>query len=314
MKSKIILLILIILFSCEREKNNPYDPASETDFSPINLTAVVISPYVIKLQWEVSSSSMDRFKIDRKESSGNWQLDIAEDLGNNTTSWIDYNCLPNTEYTYRVYAVAGNNTSEAKTIIKKTTEGNPTGTFTDNRDGKIYKWVKIGNQAWMAENLAYLPYSCPPDSNCGIWVPYYEQYGCLYDWETANLIAPDGWHLPTEEEWYQLINYLGGPSVAISKLKDAGSDFWGSGNTATNESGFSALPGGNRIFDSFSHIHSLALFWAAIPDWAVDNGMSLQDWQDFTSYGDCYFIYGSDDLNVSNCTFDRGGSVRCIKN
>lgn len=81
--------------------------------------------------------------------------------------------------------------------------------FRDNRDGKIYKIVKIGNQVWMAENLAYKP------SIGNYWAPDNDQsnvakYGYLYDWETAKQIAPKGWHLPTKQEFKALLNNLGG--------------------------------------------------------------------------------------------------------
>lgn len=327
-KSFIILLFFLAFIGCEKkEKDNPFDPNSNVDFSPNNVTATIISPYVIKLQWEITSASIDGFKIDKKESSSNWENDIAINLGNNTTSWTDFNCKPNTDYTYRIYAIAGSNTSDIKTITIKTPEGNLTGTFTDSRNGKTYKWVKIGNQTWMAENLYYIPQVCPPTENCGIWVlgyyghdvleatatDDYKTFGCLYDWETANSIAPEGWHLPTEEEWYELINYLGGSTVALSKLMAAGDASWGLNSTYTNESGFTALPGCNKVFNSFSC--SIALFWAAIPNWAINEGWDLQDYMDFTNQGDCYFLYGGiDDLSASSCYFDRGGSVRCVKN
>ena len=325
LKEIIILILILAIASCSKEKDNPFDPNSDVDFSPTNIIATIVSPYVIKLQWDISSTSIDGFKIDKKTGSGTWETDIALNLGNTTTSWIDFNCQPNTEYVYKIYAIAGSNTSDSKTVTKTTPVGNPTGTLTDSRDGRTYKWVKIGNQTWMAENLAYIPYVCPPTDNCGIWVfgyngnqvteatalDYYSRYGCLYGWETANTIAPNGWHLPSQEEWYELINYCGGGNTALLKLMAAGDDDWGINSGYTNESGFSALPGGNKIYESFSG--SLAMFWAAIPEWAVNQGMSLQNYMNFTNQGDCYFLYGGVDLSVSSSYFDRGGSVRLIK-
>jgi uncharacterized protein (TIGR02145 family) len=83
-----------------------------------------------------------------------------------------------------------------------------TGTFTDPRDGKIYKTVKIGDQWIMAENLAYKPDKGNfwaydnNDSNIAI-------YGYLYDWETAMNIAPEGWHLPSRKELFAIERKLG---------------------------------------------------------------------------------------------------------
>ncbi len=92
---------------------------------------------------------------------------------------------------------------------KTNNNSNPeTGSFTDPRDGKIYKTVKIGEQWIMAENLAYKPANGnywaydSNDSNIAI-------YGYLYDWETAMNIAPEGWHLPSREEWFAITKMLG---------------------------------------------------------------------------------------------------------
>jgi len=90
------------------------------------------------------------------------------------------------------------------------------GKLTDPRDGKIYKTTKIGNQMWMTENL-----NCETgkswcydgdDSKC-------QQYGRLYDWNTANEACPAGWHLPSQEEWGNLVKAVGGSSTAGKKLK-----------------------------------------------------------------------------------------------
>jgi len=94
-------------------------------------------------------------------------------------------------------------------MVSETNFSKPeTGSFTDPRDGKIYKTVKIGDQWIMAENLAYKPdagnYWAYGDVDSNITV-----YGYLYDWETAMNIAPEGWHLPTRKEWFSLQKALG---------------------------------------------------------------------------------------------------------
>lgn len=163
------------------------------------------------------------------------------------------------------------------------------GTFTDKRDGNIYQWVKIGEQIWMAENLAYIPYVCAPDSQCGIWVydyygegsfgTNYQTYGCLYNWEIAQEVCPEGWHLPSDEEWMEMESFLGMPEDQLDRsgiirgqeanvggnLKEIGYTHWKEPNEgAINESGFSALPGGYlNVENSFSSIGGTAYFWTS---------------------------------------------------
>lgn len=120
-----------------------------------------------------------------------------------------------------------------------------TGVFTDNRDGKEYKWVKIGQLTWMAENLAYKP------TNPGGFIAYDNDennvsiYGYLYNQETAKVNAPDGWRLPTKEEFNTLVKELGGDVPAYNKLLESGTEHWESPSNGTNESGFTAIPGGH---------------------------------------------------------------------
>ena len=98
------------------------------------------------------------------------------------------------------------------------------GKLTDSRDSKTYRTIHIGEQEWLAENFAYMPYVCKLDSNqCGVWVYgydgtnaekakstiEYQKYGCLYSWEQAKKLCPEGWHLPTDEDWRVLEEYIG---------------------------------------------------------------------------------------------------------
>jgi uncharacterized protein (TIGR02145 family) len=124
-------------------------------------------------------------------------------------------------------------------------------TFTDPRDKKVYKTVKIGEQVWMAENLDHhsedgylgLCYGDKPKEkirkpeNC-------EKYGRLYDWNEAKKACPKGWHLPSDKEWNELIDFAGGKDVAGKKLKSKTGWKEHDSTYATDEFGFSALPGG----------------------------------------------------------------------
>ncbi len=119
-------------------------------------------------------------------------------------------------------------------------------TFTDQRDGHAYRTVTINNQVWMAENLAYKPTSGTywVYKNDSIvlkyekWVPQVDWY--FYDWETARKACPCGWHLPSNDEWNTLIDYVG--RYAGKKLKSATS--WRVRNQSNDTYGFSASPGG----------------------------------------------------------------------
>ena len=148
-------------------------------------------------------------------------------------------------------------------VIAMNLAAQKTDTFKDKRDGKTYKTVKIGTQTWMAENLAY-----KAESGCWAYdnnLKNVTTYGYLYNWKTANKACPSGWHLPTDEEWTTLTDYLGGDSVAGGKLKETGNTFWKRPNTgATNESGFAGLPGGHRnINGEFVSFEKGGYWWSS---------------------------------------------------
>ena len=152
-------------------------------------------------------------------------------------------------------------------------------------DGNYYDTVHIGNQIWFKQNLkttryrngGNIPYVLGNTDwqalTTGAWI-YYDHdaannaiYGKLYNWFTTqgDTLCPTGWHVPSDAEWIILTDYLGGESVAGGKLKSVGTTYWNSANTgATNESGFSALPGSYRNFDgNFGNIRNDASFWSA---------------------------------------------------
>jgi uncharacterized protein (TIGR02145 family) len=142
-------------------------------------------------------------------------------------------------------------------------------------DGNQYKVVKIGNQTWMAENLksthyrngTKIPgYKCYNDDS----LTYKAIYGVLVTWNTASSdkYCPTGWHLPSNNEWTTLNTYLGGTSIAGGKLKETGTIHWKDPNAgATNESGFSALPGGELTgglngVGGYTPLNEVAAWWS----------------------------------------------------
>ncbi|MBL7940899.1 MAG: T9SS type A sorting domain-containing protein [Flavobacteriales bacterium] len=164
-------------------------------------------------------------------------------------------------------------------------------------DGNVYRNVQIGSQCWMAENLRASSYrdgttipnvtgnTAWAQLNSGAWCNYDNSpandaiYGKLYNWYAASNpnICPQGWHVPTDAEWQQLESALGVPAGELGQTGPLGgaqnvggkmktTTLWNAPNTgATNESGFSGLPGGIRFFSdgAFSSLGYSGYWWSA---------------------------------------------------
>jgi uncharacterized protein (TIGR02145 family) len=157
----------------------------------------------------------------------------------------------------------------AKSCKKEDDENkNPIDTITDI-DGNVYHFDTIGAQIWLLENLKVTHYRngdiIPNVTSNGEWEHLrtdaycnYKNndsitliYGRLYNWYAANdprNICPKGWHIPSYSEWWVLVNYLGGEFIAGGKMKETGQEHWFMNYKATNESGFTGLPGGYRSY------------------------------------------------------------------
>ena len=189
------------------------------------------------------------------------------------------------------------------------------GSFTDTRDKKTYKTVKIGKQTWIAENLNYDPgagtsacYDNKPE-NC-------EKYGRLYDWATAMKACPKGWHLPSSKEWKTLEGFAGGwedynsddggELFGNKKLK-AKSGWESDLSDGTDNYGFSALPGGlGNSGGGFSGIGSSGNWWSSSEkSYGPEDGGSGADFR--------YMSYLDVDAYRDNISKSFLYSVRCIK-
>jgi len=133
-------------------------------------------------------------------------------------------------------------------------------TFTDSRDGKIYKTTIIENQEWMAENLTF--YIEKGSWNAG-GSEDYVKFGRLYTWDAAKQAVPAGWHLPTDAEWKQLEMALGMSQAQADDIEWRGTNegdklkavnLWADTGKGTDVVGFSALPGGFRSIASSSYL------------------------------------------------------------
>ena len=196
--------------------------------------------------------------------------------------------------------------------------------FVSDIDGNTYRTVKIGDQWWMAENLKTTKYNdgndIPLVSEISIWptlsTPAYcwynndennkNPYGALYNGYAVNTtkLCPSDWHVSSDDEWKTFTDYLGGTSVAGGKLKKAGTSHWNSPNTgATNEIGFTALPGGSRhnADGNFHTDFGKNGYW-----WSSTKYSSTMIW-----YRSMYYMDSK--VSRANDHIKTGFSIRCVK-
>ncbi len=204
-------------------------------------------------------------------------------------------------------------------------------------DGNHYPAISIGNQIWMAKNLKVTRYAnglpIPlitdntnwgnlADNNTADAYCFYNnnsnsEYGGLYTWAAAmnknnssnsnpsgvQGVCPDGWHLPSSNEWQELFDYLGGALISGGKMKEIGLAHWDSPNSgADNESGFKAIPGGyrNQSTGEFSREGLYCYLWSS-----TDNG-GTYGWYHYLSFDNAAIGNHSDPKS-------NGMSVRCVK-
>jgi len=172
------------------------------------------------------------------------------------------------------------------------------GMLTDGRDGKTYKTVVIGGKRWMAKNLNYQPQTgqswCYGNDNSKC-----NEYGRLYDWNMAKTVCMSGWHLPSRQEWSNLVNAAGGDKKAGKKLK--AKIGWNKKGNGTDNYGFSALPGGFRFSNGgFDNASNSGNWWTATES---DDLNAYRRYMGY-DYGYVYENYGSK---------SDGRSVRCIQ-
>lgn len=233
--------------------------------------------------------------------------------------------LSDTVYYVRAYAINGVGIGYGNEVSFRTQPDAPQpcpGVPTVDYGGKTYNTVLIGNRCWLKENLNFgtridgsidqTDNNIPEkyclfnlDSNC-------TKYGGLYQWNELNNyinlssgrgLCPEGWHVPSSDEFFELVNHLGGTASAGGKLKEAGYSHWLAPNQgASNRSGFTALPGGfKNAGNYFSNEHLEADFW----------GSGIQAGGSFTGL---LLTYDSDDATVNfYANNGLGYSARCIK-
>lgn len=259
----VLIILLIVTFSECKKEGPPTVPFLNIKF----VTAGGMICYGA-ISNDGGSSIIERGFKWKTEQEANYQNNkVAFDNGTNSFETRITGLSPNTTYYVKAYATntEGTGFSEEKVI---TTSRN--GTFTDNRDGKTYKWVEIGSQIWMAENLSYIPFVSSFLDDYEIFVYNYKgssvdeaiitaefkTYGCLYSLDISLNVCPDGWHLPSQEEWDELEIFLGKTNQG-NLLRDTG---WGD-RYANNLTLFSALPAGYHFHEYNPYTNLNTYFW-----------------------------------------------------
>lgn len=336
---------LLLLSSCEKKENQGAAVDSvtnvQTEVSDRQVTLLWDDP-----NWENIDIGGDKIEITF--------IPFASDINQPilVNKWVEeyaISGLPNDiEYTFSLTAINNSGKrSEAVNIKATPTQGDifnsklTYGEFTDQRDGKTYKTITIGNQTWFAENLAYeIPSKEETDSDIweetgrigakDLWCYFnnnkeaYGKYGILYQWNAAKTACPDGWHLPSADDWDELKSFLsqnghypeGKEPINVAKAlasqygwKESSSSVNVGNNPATNNSsGFSALAASGRdgYSGEFNDQQSGAYLGERASWWTTSENLLHVQIR--------YIRYGSGQLNWDIVSPGEGYSVRCIKN
>lgn len=316
-KSFYVLLTIALIatiFSCKEDENNPIDTSKKPNIGLIIPKGAVIGDIIVILGTKFGATQGTSF------------------VTFNTTKATEYISWTDSEIKVKVP------TAVVSGKLKVTVDGVSSkqvdykifnfqyGTVSDI-NGNTYKTIKICNQTWMVENLNVSRYrngdSIPEVRDSVVWEElitgawcYYNNdpaigkiYGKLYNWFAVNDprgLAPEGWHIPSNDEWTVLVDCLGGRWIAGDKLISTGTiehgnGLWRSPNwSGTNESGFSAFPSGYRSIRWFLGLYNECYWWSAT------EGIEVGAW------GRCISVDRSIIGNGEIKSID-GLSIRCVK-
>jgi uncharacterized protein (TIGR02145 family) len=303
MKKPLALLFVVVslLAACSKsdDSNEPVSEYPATPASPVPAGNLTNAPIDGVLSWQPCA--------DAQGDPVTYMLMVDTNRNLTTPFFVSQNLTASTctvpglmrisTYYWRVIATDNHNNISTGPIWKFTTRDHDFGSFTDARDGKTYRTIKIGNLTWMADNLAYIPpqgeYMYPfGDSTLA------SEYGILYGAAESYLstLAPAGWHIPTSVEFDALGFENGG------HLKMPGTDYWVSSNAdADNSTGFSAKGAGGYYYDLRHHAYFGALF---------EMGMGYQAYFTYYLEYDSKYLFNS--YMDSSSQFSMF-SIRCVK-
>lgn len=323
----VLLSAVMVLSTCKKAEDTSAPMATTTLASWISQSWATLNGLVNAR----NRTTLVSFEYDTTINYGRTINAISDTLTGSDNIIESANLLglkPSTLYHYRIKAVNSEGTSYGSDMTFTTTGiivsnilFNPDltyGSVSDN-DGNAYKTIMIGTQTWIAENLrttklndnTTIPLVTDDVQWAALTTPGYTWfnndsviYGAVYNWYavSSGTLCPTGWHVPSNDEWNTLTTYLGGDSVAGFKLKEIGTTHWLSPNTGTtNESGFTALPGGYRTSSgTFNNIRTYGYWWSSTEYSPTD-----------AYFRDMYYNYN--DVDKSTNIKQGGFSVRCLK-
>ena len=309
----------VVLGSSSSEKEKSQSSSSEKS-GKSSCSVIDVSSSSVKSESTEKSSSSEKLSVTSSSSAG--KIESSSSKSDVPQSYAEAKVMPSGTYDCTKYKCV-----TMEYLNQEFLEAGKYGEILDERDNQVYKTVQIGEQIWMAENLNYETYR----SWCGGGIGYVEgncaTYGRLYTWAAAmdrsegdcgyshdcttlgwgNVqgVCPNGWHVPSEDEWDALIAVVGGRDIAGQKLK--AQTGWNAYSGIINEDavGFSALPAG---FSNNGHLNDVGddvFFWSA----TQSSCHSAYDVDLYYNYDGVYLKFGN--LNLSMKYY--GHSVRCVR-
>jgi uncharacterized protein (TIGR02145 family) len=291
--------------------NGPYFIKTETDINGGSSYTISGTSQLLSVPFALYAEKADFNSLTNKPSIPDTLKKLALDAGNQNISNLS-NPINDYDAATKAYV---------DLYVQKIINSLASGGVVKDYEGNIYQVVTIGDQIWMAENLRSTKYHDGSDimlvtdnsewenniTGAYTWFdndPAYKiSKGALYNWYTVNTgkLCPSAWHVPSDEEWTILTDYLGGENISGGKLKETGTVQWLSPNIgATNETGFTALPAGFRAPEGYFNNPRLQELWWSISD---------------TTEGAWVRYVGSYDAALTRRDDNKasGYSVRCIK-